>query len=345
MIDAPARYRAALQTRWEATLSRPPLNDLPYRRPTAKPDLGTSTAIVPSWLQLPVWLHEGWRRPSGFKKLNSRVLDLLWAQYALFVYIRLQDDLLDRHMSDLQIQFVADRFLVESLESMDRARVADATSRAFYRRCLQTTVDGILEVRMLEGSPGQFEEHHLALHARVSSIFKVAAAAVCTVHRRSTELAWLIPLQDELAVFGQICDDLQDLEDDLRGGRYTFAANALIGARTGEAMTHTEAMHRAAEGVLSSDRTDRIVLALERAASTARALVPDAAPAPASRVSRISSKRSNVLRQNLHEASVRWIFGDSLFSVGRPSNQASPAATSPAQLTWFDPALFLTRLG
>jgi len=330
LIDAPARYRAALQTRWEETLSRPPLNDLPYTRPTAKPDLGTSAATVPSWLQLPVWLHEGWRRPSASERLSSRVLDLLWAQYALFAYIRLQDDLLDRHMSDLQIQFVADRFLVESLESMDRAREADAKSRAFYRTCLQTTVDGILEVRMLEGSPGTFDEHHLALHSRVSSIFKVATAAVCTVHRRSTELAWLIPLQDELAVVGQICDDLQDLEDDLREGRYTFAANALIGARTGEAITHADAMHRAAEGMLSSARTDRIVLALERAASTARALVPDTAPAPLHELVASLQKRSSVLRQNLHEASVRWIFGDGLFSVGRPSSQVSPAATFPS---------------
>jgi len=331
LIDAPARYRAALQTRWEETLLRPPLNELPYTRPTPKPDLATSTAVVPSWLQLPVWLHEAWRRPSASEKLNSRVLDLLWAQYALFVYIRLQDDLLDRHMSDLQIQFVADRFLVESLESLERAHVADAKSRAFYRSCLQNTVDGILEVRMLEGSPGRFEEHHLALHARVSSIFKVATAAVCTVHRRSTELAWLIPLQDELAVFGQICDDLQDLEDDLRGGRYTFAANALIGARTGEAMTHTEAMHRAAEGMLISARTDRIVLALECAASKARALVPDsAAPALHDFLASLQ-KRSGVLRQTLHEAGVRWIFGDSLFSVGRPSSQASPAPIFPGR--------------
>lgn len=322
MIDAPARYLAGLQPRWEDALSRPPLNEWPFTRPAAKPDLGTSTAVVPSWLQVPVWLHEWWRRPSDSKELSSRMLDVLWAQYALFLYIRLQDDLLDRHMSDLQLQFVADRFLVESLESLDRARVADAKSRAFYRSCLKSTVDGILQVRMLEASPGQFGEDHLALHARVSSIFTVAAAAVCTIHRRSTELAWLIPLQDALAVFSQICDDIQDLEEDLRAGRYTFAANALIGAQTGETMTHTEAMHRVAEGMLTPARVDRIIRALERAAATARAAVPGAAPAALHELVNSLRERSVVLAQSLHETSVRWIFGEGLSSVGRPSTHA-----------------------
>ena len=319
LIDSPARYRAALDARWAAALARPPLDQFRSARPVARTELGVSTAPIPSWLRLPVWLHESWCRAPVSEELDSRILNLLWGQYALFLYIRIQDDLLDRHTGDLQLQFVADRFLVESLESLEQARVAGAKSRAFYRTCLRNTVDGILEVRKLEEAPGEFGEHHLPLHARVSGIFKVAAAGVCAIHRRTSDLAWLIQLQDHLAVFSQICDDVQDSQDDLSVGRYTFAGNTLIGARAGESLTSTEALQRLAEGMFDPDRSDRIATALERTAAQARAVVPDDAPEALHRLVDSHQQHAEALRQRAHEARVRWFFGDILTPVDLPA--------------------------
>src|SRR3954462_8337940 len=100
LISSSARYWAALQDRSAAVLSRPPLDQFETMRPVPRADLEPSTADIHSGGHGPAWVHDARRTPVTSENLNSRVLDVLWGQYALFLYIRIQDDLLDGQSSD-----------------------------------------------------------------------------------------------------------------------------------------------------------------------------------------------------------------------------------------------------
>lgn len=247
------------------------------------------------------------------ERLRSGVIaEVLWGQYALFLYIRIQDDLLDRHLDDLRLVFVADRFLLESLESFQRVGALDKTFWGLYRQCVRETVDGILEVRRLEQEPGRFTAEHLDLHARVSSIFKLGAAAVCCLHGRAEEMTWLSDFQDRLAVFSQIRDDLEDLTPDLDDGRFTWVANTLLVARAGEAITLDERARRLADGLTYPDRAAPVLGELRRVARAAADVVPKSAPRSIRDLLPRLQTMPDELEQALHEARVRWVFGEAL---------------------------------
>jgi hypothetical protein len=274
------------------------------------PDVAT-----PTWLLLPSWLDEAWaKKGSGAPgALPEGVLtDLFWGQYALFLCVRIQDDLLDRERADLALLFVADRFLLESLESFQRFPALDTEFWSFYRSCLRETVDGILTVRQLEARPGGFATEHLALHARVSAIFKLGIAAVCHLHGRTGEIRWLSQLLDGLAIFGQICDDLRDLAPDLRAGRFTWGANTVLGGSAGERSAPEGWVGRLAVEFMRHDWGEPLLQELRRVVDETAQCVPDSAPFAVHELVRKLRARPGALDRGMHEARVRSVFGSDL---------------------------------
>src|SRR2546427_2364648 len=138
-VSAPRSYAAELRRRLDAVLASLPAGNEGIETPAIEP--------LPDWLTIPVQLHEAWASERTGKPVAD-LGDVLWAQYALFLYIRLQDDLLDRQQQDLRLLFVADRFLLESLACIEQPELL-----SFYRARLRETVDGILDVRRLEARP------------------------------------------------------------------------------------------------------------------------------------------------------------------------------------------------
>jgi hypothetical protein len=267
---------------------------------------------APNWFLLPIWLDEAWAG-QGAKPLPAGALaDVLWAQYALFLHIRIHDDLLDRQRDDLRLLFVADRFLVESWESLQRFDRLDQSFWNLYRQWLGETVDGILRVRDLEEVRGQFKEEHLDLHAQVGAIFKVGAAAICHLQGRGQEMAWLSRVLDRLAVFSQICDDLQDLLPDVQDGRYTWVANALLGVETGEPSVPAESARLVGAGLMHPERGWVITEELRRLSRAAADELPPSAPRRLRDLVQGLELRVDGLEQEMHEARVRWVFQDLL---------------------------------
>jgi hypothetical protein len=274
-------------------------------------------AETPSWISLPMWLDQGWaeerRRP-----LAGGVLDeLLWGQYALFLCIRLQDDLLDGARQDLHLILVADHFLLESLQAFQQFPELDHTFWAVYRGCVRDTVNGDLEVERLEQEPGRFTSAHLGLHARVSAILKVGAAAVARLHGREGDLAWLSRLQDHLAVFNQIADDLEDLVPDLMGGRFTWVANTILATEPGESLTTDARARRLGEGFMRPERGAVIVDEVRRIAHAAAAEVPASAPRAIHDLVQALVAAADELERSMHETRVRWVFGEALATAPR----------------------------
>jgi hypothetical protein len=266
---------------------------------------------TPTWLLLPTWLNEAWTH-EGAVLPRDTVTDLLWGQYALFLYIRIHDDLMDQQRHDLRLLFVADRFLIESLQAFQGCASLDSEFWTFYRDCLRDTVDGILEVRRLEAEPGRFAAEHLELHARVSAIFKVGVAALCHLRRRTAETAWLSGFMDHVAVLNQICDDVQDLAGDLQDRRFTWVANVLLDARPGDATLANGISGRLVDALMRGERGVVFLSELRRLARAAAETVPPSASARVREFATSLRFRPDALEQRMHEARVRWVFEEVL---------------------------------
>ena len=278
------------------------------------PSLHLPEGPTPTWLLLPIWLDQAWAKAPSGPPPGGALGEILWGQYALFLTIRIQDDLFDRQRDDLRLVYVADRFLLESQEALQRVPGLDAAFWGFYRSCLRETVDGILEVGRLEGTAGRFTAEHLPLHARVSAIFKVGVAAACRLHGREGDAAWLARLQDQLAIVSQIGDDLEDVTADLESGRFTWAGNTLLAAEAGETIGPDSRAGRLAAGLMRPERGAVIVEELRRAARAAAAAVPGSAPPPLRELVEKLGALPGELEQRMHEARVRSVFGEAVAS-------------------------------
>lgn len=262
----------------------------------------------PYWLVLPCELAAAW--VAGGELPEEDLDGLLWGQFCLFLAIRLQDDLLDGDVEDAALQFVANRFLVESLEAFERAELPPEFRREL-RRCIRATSDGILAVQKLESRWGGFGEAHLPLHAEASAVLRVGAAAVCFRLERPGDLSWLEEVSDRLVVVGQICDDLKDLAEDLGRGRFTWVANRLGDARPVEKATLDECERRVRRGLLSARRTGEI-FAVARSQLAAGEWSAATAGAPAGILDRVARVKASLDRfeRGLHEDRVRSVLGD-----------------------------------
>lgn len=301
-------YRSALEDRWIRCGAS--IQEMGIEAPDRPGFLEASVSEIPSWLLLPIWLHEAWAADPPGGAPDPALVDLLWGQWALFLYIRVQDDLLDGQLGDLRAQFLANRFLVESLEAFQRAPGLGAGFWDLYRTCLRDTGDGILEVHRREGEAGRFTAEDLDLHARVSSIFKAGVAAVCHRLDRDGEVEWLAGLQDQLAILAQVHDDLKDVESDLGAGRYTFVGNVLLAARPGEAIDLDERRRRLREGLLEPSRAEPIWQALRECVDRAEGRVPDSAPDPVHELLRSYRDVPEATEEFVHRVRVRRVFGE-----------------------------------
>lgn len=298
---------------------------LPTARPSPAGDGGLSWR-APTWITLPVALHAAWSDPAADEP-EPVMLDVLWGQYALFLAVRLQDDLLDRHHGDLRLQFVADRFLVESLQALQPLPQLDASFWMQYRHWLRDTTDAILEVDHLCRTPGAFTAAHLPLHGKVGAIFRVGGLAICRLCVRPWEAAWLGALQQQLSVFSQIVDDLDDAAEDLRAGRYTFVVNTLTGARPDASAEPADYQDRLRASWLDPVRMDPIWSEMERLAARVAALVPRSAPAQAHAVAAGVQRTMTGLQERMHTARVAHVFGREIAAL-KPACEAGHPRSS-----------------
>jgi hypothetical protein len=181
------------------------------------------------WLVLPSWL-EGRYFPGRTREIGavSRLVhDVLWAQYALFVAIRIQDDLFDGQVQAPALIFVADQFLLEAESSFRAVCKEYPAFWSTYRQCLQVTSQAIVETDVLLQSQTASPEVLLAKYAEVSAIFKLGSAAVCVCGERFQEFSDVGRFCDEMAIVSQIYDDLEDVVEDLKGGRCNVVARIL----------------------------------------------------------------------------------------------------------------------
>jgi hypothetical protein len=182
----------------------------------------------PIWLRLPAWLAARGRNSMDRTFLS----DVQWGQYCLFLFVRIHDDVFDRHVTDPVFVYAADLLLIDSERAFAR-QFGKSAFWPFYRDSLNTTLTAILEANALERRPQGLGGADTRVHARVASIFKVGAAAVCIKAGRPADLRRVGPFLDHLAIVSQMIDDLKDLRDDAIDGRRNSIATAIADPRRG----------------------------------------------------------------------------------------------------------------
>ena len=201
------------------------------------------------WLLLPAWLVAHLRRrPSGTDA--AFLTDILFGQYALFLFIRIHDDLLDRHVRSPWLLYVADRYLIEA-ETAFAAHLTDRRFWRIFRSGVAETLDGIATSHALQRRRRPDVDALLQSYASVASIFKIGSAAVLVRYGGMPLYRRVAAFKDELAIASQVFDDLEDIDEDAADGRRNFAAVALRGpGGVSSAFTEIERRFRSAARVI-----------------------------------------------------------------------------------------------
>jgi hypothetical protein len=217
--------------------------------------------IDPYWLLLPAWLPADSRVANRIRRRRAFLRDILWAQYCVFLYVRLLDDVLDGDSATASMPIVGSALLMEAERTFAR-HVDVAPFREFLRGAIADTCDAGLRIDAMQRSGGAGRDA-LRAYAAAAAIFKVGTAAVCIAGRRTSALPWLYRFADAIAVAAQIMDDIRDLDADLKRGRVNYAA-ARLGPDLARGIFCDDGI-----GALA-DEVDRHLRRAARAASRAR---------------------------------------------------------------------------
>jgi hypothetical protein len=249
----------------------------------------------------------------GLPPISARIVeDVLWGQFCLFLFVRMQDDVFDGHEPDRRLIYAADQFLFEAERTFGRHFARSSRFWSLFHDALEASTRSIVRVdgmqRVADGRP----EDLLKGYAEVAAIFKVGTAAVCIKTRRLTDLDALSRFADEMSMAGQIVDDLEDVEEDLRRGRFNYVAKRLLAGRTA---TSDEALPLLTREIVVADGAFRVLSEAESHVQRATAALDDI-DCQAARAQATESLRSLAhFKSRLHRRSVEMVLGPLL----RPS--------------------------
>jgi len=224
------------------------------RRNNQRTTLRAGSRIPPYWLLLPWWVSKAQIRHATPQVLD----DILWGQYCLYLGIRIRDDLFDRHTWSRHLGSASTKFLQEAKKAYLRHFPPASVFWTYHRRCLHSTQVAILCVDRIQRNRSSRPSHLLREYAKVSSIFKVGAFALCVLLQRKEWMRQISQFADGLATAGQILDDLEDISDDLAAGRLNYAALFTLKSFQRKNLSLTRLSARIANQIFFSDTVDGI---------------------------------------------------------------------------------------
>jgi hypothetical protein len=231
------------------------------------------------------------------------------AQYLLFRAIRIQDDLFDGHVQSASRIFESDELLFEAEEIVSEFFPRDSKFWETYWSSLRLTTKSIVEVDLLQQKRGTPAIRLLEGYARICAVFKISSAAVCARGKRWKEFAQVSAFCDEMAIAGQIIDDVRDIGEDLQRKRYNYVVNVLY--RTGakkELLGDTSAV--VAQNLFQGSGTTRVFLEIRNHLNAAqRAIHPLKLPEATEFLFRYRSE-VDTFERSLDATRTQFAFGD-----------------------------------
>ena len=188
---------------------------------------------LPHYILLPVWLFLRYRpRPSTS---DERFLsDVLWGQFCLYLAFRIRDDLADNDADPGLLVFAPGLLELESIRVSSRHFPPSAQFWKFFFRSVETTVKGLVQSDAHERMQNASVRMLLKDYAKASAIFTVGAGAICSRYSRMRDFNRTVLFWREMAVAGQLLDDLADLEEDLCRHRFNSVVRIMLGRRLPE---------------------------------------------------------------------------------------------------------------
>jgi len=186
----------------------------------------------PYWILLPLWLAER-LSPGKRHTFSKRFMDdILWAQYCLFVFIRMQDDLFDRHTQSLPLIYAADGFLLEANRVFLQYFPSASPFWGIYRTSIGETIFAVADADEMHRGLKRNNARLLSQYGKTSSICNVASAAVCLKAGKPGIFSRVTLFSREFMMTGAILDDLIDMQEDVVRGRFNYAASYFLPRNT-----------------------------------------------------------------------------------------------------------------
>jgi hypothetical protein len=278
-------FRPTLDSAWALLEGRlttlPPPLDALARRFLARISDGDkghrgyfSSRLAPPLVFLPLWLRERFRReqPASVPSEEATVRLVAAAMWG-YLYIRIQDDLLDEARSDRS------QTLLGNVCGWEMARLLEALvggsalfRTAFERAWLDFTRWTLAEHEQLL-SEAPYSDEHFEQHARKVAFARVPALALCVLAGRAELEPTLETLVDRLGVAYGLTNDVVGWQRDLANGHRTFLL-ARAGFTRGEPLG--SARHKVREALYGHGLLARTLEASvswqRRAAESAEAL-------------------------------------------------------------------------
>ncbi len=212
----------------------------------------------PYWFFLPTWLRKKYNQETS-SKISKKVLDdILWAQYCVFLSIRIKDDMYDGEEIATPLFFAADQFLSEACDILFRHLNGVPRFWPIFTGSLKETITAFWEVDAMQ-QRGRVSLRRMRVgYARVSSIFKIGSAAICYLAGHGRDVSIVESASDELAIAGQILDDFHDMDEDMSRKRLNYAARFILGSTQPRGEGREDTLQLLAERLLYTDRVTRL---------------------------------------------------------------------------------------
>jgi hypothetical protein len=155
------------------------------------------------------------------------LFDVLWGQYCLYLFGRLLDDELDLQLHSIGLRRASAKFEEEAKAVFRRVVGPSKPFWRSYARCVHGAKRAFYRVDKLQRKKNVAPSTILREYAKVSAIFQVAPAALCSVFGKPSQFYFIRRYMQHLALFAQTLDDLVDLWEDFENGRLNYVARLL----------------------------------------------------------------------------------------------------------------------
>ncbi|PKL83292.1 MAG: hypothetical protein CVV24_05810 [Ignavibacteriae bacterium HGW-Ignavibacteriae-3] len=210
-----------------------------YRTRLGKKNLQSKTR--PFWVYLPHWILKSFHPESKLSTDQKNFLkDIIWAQYCVFLAIRVHDDLYDCQSECKSLIYAGDQLMIDSEKIFTKYFPGSQVFWQNYHSLIETSIHSIVLVDGLQKSSKTSLAKLLKSYAGVCSIFKIGTLAVCCHVNKMGMYKNMVHVIDGLCVAGQMIDDMEDLIEDYEGGRFNSALLMILKLKKGEKFLYTK---------------------------------------------------------------------------------------------------------
>jgi hypothetical protein len=264
----------------------------------------------PYWLLLPRWLASAYGIDAGSKPSHRRfVEDILWGQYCLFLCIKIHDDLFDRHTDRLSLMYAGDEFLLEANRVFSLHFGTSSSFWDFFYSSLQESLRAIVALNDLQHDRKLQRLDLLKYYRREYSLCKIGMYAVCLQAKRRKDFSQVAAFSDQMAIVGQVVDDLLDMKEDIEAGRLNYAASFLLVYGKSRKRRSRQPLTRIARSLLLTDASTNLFLELQRRVRRAEELIRSLSLLDASKYMESYRESLDNMEAHLHRERVKHIFG------------------------------------